>query len=211
MTAFNESALRDLYISKGLSVRVIANQYSCSQQKVNYWLAKYGIPKRTISEAIYLERNPDGDPFKFKHPVTEKEWFLFGLGVGLYWGEGTKRSPDSIRLGNTDPDLVMRFVEFLSKFYGIKPDKFRFGLQIFSDMSPREALRFWADKLSMPTSQFMKVIVTPARSLGTYREKTKHGVLTVYVSNIKLRNLLVGEIEKLSTMRYSARVPYKPK
>lgn len=211
MAGFDERTLKDLYITRGLSVRVIADQYSCSQQKINYWLAKYGIPKRSISEAIYLERNPDGDPFKFKAPVAKKDWFLFGLGVGLYWGEGTKRSPDSVRLGNTDPDLVKKFVDFLTKFYGIQPYKFRFGLQIFSDMNPQEALSFWAHKLNMPTGQFMKVIVTPARSLGTYREKTRHGVLTVYVSNKKLRNLLVGEIEKLSTMRYSARVPYKPK
>lgn len=51
--------------------------------------------------------------------------------------------------------------------------------------------------LGVPRTKFGKIIVTPARGKGTYKEKTKYGVLTVYVSNIKLRNVLMHEIEKL--------------
>jgi hypothetical protein len=126
---------------------------------------------------------------------------LFGLGLGLYWGEGNKKNINTVRLGNTDPMLVKKFIEFLFHFYKIPQEKFRFGLQIFSDMSSQEVLRFWIRTLRASSKQFGKVIVTPARGAGTYREKTKYGVLTVNVSNKKLRDLLVGEIEKLQKVR----------
>lgn len=201
-----EHELRDLYLSKGMSVRAISERLGCSQGKINYWIKSYGINKRSISDAIYLQQNPDGDPFKFEMPTSLKETFLFGLGQGLYWGEGNKKNKTAVRLGNTDPHLVRWFVDFLIRIYHVPRAKFRFGLQVFSDMSPNAALNFWVTTLGFPRSHFGKVIITPARSIGTYREKTKHGVLTVYVSNKKLRDLLCSEIEKMKEMTYASSV-----
>ena len=61
---------------------------NCSEHKINYWLNKYGITKRNISDAIYLKYNPKGDPFRFILPKNKKDERLFGLGLGLYWGGG---------------------------------------------------------------------------------------------------------------------------
>lgn len=135
--------------------------------------------------------------FLSKNPNTLEDSFLFGLGLGLYWGEGNKKNKTSVRLGNTNPRLVKRFIEFLQHTYGARKEKFRFSLQIFSDMNPKEALRFWVNALQVSPQQFGKVIVTPSRGLGTYREKTQHGVVTVYFSNTRLRDLLCAEIERL--------------
>lgn len=192
-----KDVLHDLYVVKQKSSREIAEILSCSEHKINYWLAGHYIQKRSISDAIYLQRNPHGDPFSFKSPRSSQEWFLFGLGIGLYWGEGTKKNKTAVRLGNTDPALIKKFLKFLRHTYSVKKEKIRFGLQIFSDMSPRLALSFWSSYLGVSKRSFGKVIVTPSRSIGTYREKTKHGVLTVYVSNKKLRDVLCGEIENL--------------
>jgi len=196
-----QSLLERLYVRGKLSAHEIALRLHCSDNKVNYWLARYGIPKRSISEAIYARSNPTGDPFKVKAPASAADSFLLGIGLGLYWGEGNKRNLTAVRVGNTDPDLIKIFVRFLEEMYGVEKRKFRFWLQVFSDMNPQAALRFWTRALDVPASKFGKITITPARSIGTYREKTKHGVVTVYVSNTKLRNLLVGEIEKLKTIR----------
>jgi hypothetical protein len=189
--------LERLYLQKNKSCQEIAESLHCSAHKVDYWIQRHNIKKRSISEAIYRKRNPHGDPFSFQSPKNPKEWFLFGLGLGLYWGEGTKKNKTAVRLGNTDPALIKKFLEFLYRTYALKKNKIRFGLQIFSDMPPREALGFWTSYLSVSQKQFGKIIVTPARSIGTYREKTKHGVLTIYASNRKLRDMLCGEIERL--------------
>ena len=190
------TTLQQLYVKDNKSAAQIARIMVCSENKINYWLKKYHIPKRTISEAIYIKHNPKGDPFKVKDPKTVREGILFGLGLGLYWGEGTKSNKNSIRLGNTNPKIIKKFIEFLVKIYGIKTHKLRFGLQIFSDMPQGSVIHYWLKKLGVPLSHFQKVIVTPTRGIGTYRQKTKYGVLTVYYHNKKLRDILCGTLEK---------------
>lgn len=197
----SRESLRHLYLDRKKSVCEIARRFHCSQNRVNYWFRKYDIPKRTLSEAAYVKRNPKGDPFLFTKPISNANWFLFGLGIGLYWGEGTRKNKTQVRLGNTDPDLILKFLEFIERIYKVQKKKIRFGLQVFSDMSPREVIKFWCRKLNVSRKKFGKVIVTPARSIGTYREKTRHGVLTIYISNSKLRNLLCNQIELMRQIR----------
>ena len=108
-----------------------------------------------------------------------------------------KSNKGSVRLGNTDPRLVVKFIEFLVRLLGVDKKRLKFGLQIFSDMPSEKALQFWLHELDVPRSQFQKVIVTPARSIGTYRHKTKHGVLTVQFHNTKLRDLICQMIENM--------------
>lgn len=160
-------------------------------------MGKYGIAKRSISDAIYLKHNPLGDPFHFRGPRSKREAFLFGLGVGLYWGEGNKRNKLSVRLGNTDPILIKKFIQFLTEIYLIKTSKLRFWLQIFGDMSEKEAIDFWTKTLKVSRTQFSKTTITSSGGVGTYREKTTHGVLSVYFHNKKLRDSIVGAIENI--------------
>jgi len=188
--------LKFLYTEKKMSAAQIGKTLNCSPNKVNYWINKYSIPKRSISEAIYVKANPKGDPFQYKKPRTGKAKVLYGLGVGLYWGEGTKRNRNSVRLGNTDPEMILCFIDFLDVIYNIRRSKLRYGLQIFSDINPIRASKFWAKRLRAHKRQFYKTVVTPARGQGNYRRKLKYGVLTVYFSNVKLQEHLCKEIEK---------------
>ncbi|MEK7187959.1 MAG: hypothetical protein AAB691_03900 [Patescibacteria group bacterium] len=186
--------LEEKYIRNKKSTREIAIELKCSEHKVNYWLGKHNILKRNISEAIYLYHNPNGDPFVFYEPKNQEESFLFGLGLGLYWGEGTKADKMSVRLGNTDPNLIKKFIEFLVVIFGIDRLDLRFGLQLFSDMNVEEAMDFWMKSLRISKAQFYKVVVTPSHKIGTYRKKTLYGVLTVYYHNKKLRDLLISKL-----------------
>lgn len=179
----------------------IARQLGCSENKVTYWLKGHLIQKRSISDALYTKHNPHGDPFTFKKPSSSAEWFLFGLGLGLYWGEGNKKNKMAVRLGNTDPALIKKFLEFLKTLYVVDDARVRFGLQIFNDMDPDRALAFWCKHLGVKRNKFGKTTVTEPRGKGSYGQKTKYGVLTIYVSNTKLRNLLNSEIERLRQIR----------
>lgn len=171
----------------------IAKLSKCSEHKVNYWLEKHNITKRSISEAAYIKHNPKGDPFSIKKVLTQSEAQLLGLGLGLYWGEGNKKNINSIRLGNTDPALIRKFIEFLVKIFRIDKSKLRFGLQIFTDISQEKALQFWLNALkdfNIGRNQFFKIIVTPTRGVGNYRQKSKFGVLTVHFCNSRLKRIL---------------------
>ncbi len=182
---------------KGLSMQQISDKTGLSYHSVRHWMATHNIPRRLGSLAIYIRHNPHGDPFKFKGIHTNHDALLFGLGVGLYWGEGTKKNKTSVRLGNSDPHLLKVFMRFLYRIYGVPKSKLRFGLQIFSDIKGKEALEFWTKQLHVKLSQFQKVVITPARGIGTYKNKMKYGVLTVYFHNVKLKRILIEEIEKL--------------
>jgi len=191
--------LYELYVSKKMSVREIAEVVGLSQGAVNYWIKKFCIPKRSISEAIYVRSNPNGDPFIFHSPQTKKEAFLYGLGVGLYWGEGTKADISSVRLGNTDAGLILKFIEFLETIWGISRSRMRFGVQIFDDGDSKKILNYWVKTLRVSKGQFQKVVVTKPRGAGTYRKKVKNGVLTLYFHNKKLNKIFAEELKKIGS------------
>jgi hypothetical protein len=188
--------LEKLYNKEGKSMQEIADLLGCSAGQVWYWMNIHDLKRKTISEAIYLKNNPNGDPFTLRLPKNKKEAILFGMGLGLYWGEGTKASKSSVRLGNSDPELIFKFIVFLTTFFSIRKSDLRFGLQIFSDMKPEDALNFWIKKIKVSQNQFYKTIVTPARLIGNYRVKTQHGVMTVYYNNTKMKKLLIELLEK---------------
>ena len=184
--------LRDLYIRQHKSMQEIASDLHFSLHKVSYWLHKYKIPIRNRSEATYLKKNPKGDPFILRLPKNLEGAKLFGLGIGLYWGEGTKSNKNSVRLGNTDPLLLQGFIEFLVKTFGIKKSNLKFGLQLFTDIDPEVALDFWIKKLNIQRGQINKPVITKSGSIGTYKKKSEYGVLTVMYHNKKLRDLLIS-------------------
>lgn len=188
----DKALLVKLYVTDKLSMKEMAAQLNCSQNKVHYWMSRHGIERRARNEAIYLIHNPKGDPFKVRPINTIEKAELFGLGLGLYWGEGNKLNKHSVRLGNTDPELINTFVSFLVELYGVDRDMLRFGLQLFTDIDADTALSYWCDKLDVKPSQFYRITVTISGAIGTYRKKSQYGVVTVYYHNKKLRDVLVG-------------------
>src|SRR3989344_8085112 len=154
--AIEEKALKKLYKDDKKSSAEIAKILGCSEHKVNYWLEKHIIPKRSISEAVYVRKNPLGDPFSFIQPKNLAEAKLFGLGVGLYWGEGNKANKNIVKLGNSDPELLKVFIKFLTTFFKINGRSLKFHLHLFSDINVEEATSHWAKELNVRRSQFYK-------------------------------------------------------
>ncbi len=185
----DKEELSDLYLKKGKSMKEISLILGCSVNKISYWKNKYSIKSRTTSEAIYLHNNPDGDPFAEK-PLNFNEDFFAGLGYGLYWGEGNKKNKYSVRLGNTDPDLIKSFVGFLEKQYDVSRHKMRFSIQIFSDLNPKKEEEFWQNILEVPSLCFTKTTITKSGKIGNYKNKSEHGVLSINFHNKKLRDIM---------------------
>ena len=194
----DKNTLERLYICDGKSMKVIAEELGFSVHKIQYWMNKHSIRRRSIADALYQWHNPDGDPFVFIPPKSTEDYQLYGLGIGLYWGEGTKASKTSVRLGNTDPELIKKFILFLECFYSVQRADMHFGLQIFTDIDEQKALDFWQNTLKIGSHQFYKVTRTISGSIGTYRKRSQYGVLTVYYNNRKLRDHLIGQLAALA-------------
>jgi hypothetical protein len=188
--------LEKYYTVDKLSMMEISNVLGCSQNKIVYWMQKHGIARRSISDAIYQQHNPNGDPFVVRAIDSIEKAQLYGLGIGLYWGEGTKANKYAVRLGNTDAALLGTFIHFLIELFAVERKDMRFQLQIFTDIDVEAALKYWTTELSVDRSQFYKVHITISGSIGTYKKKCKYGVVTVYYHNKKLRDILVGMLPR---------------
>lgn len=195
--SIDKETLSFLYTTSGLSMQQIATQYGCSLHRIDYWMRKHDIPKRTRADAVYMRLHPQGDPFCIKKNLSPSEQVLWGMGIGLYWGEGTKANLNAVRLGNSDPGVILMFIRFLTELCGVGKDDLRFGLQIFTDIDTNEALHYWTTKLAVRESQFYKIMVTPSGSIGTYRKKNQYGVITLYYNNTRLRDILVKHINDM--------------
>jgi hypothetical protein len=180
--------LEKLY-NKGLSMMEIAVKTGCSNSGVRYLAEKYNIPRRSRSEANYLKYNPVGNPFKIKKLKTKKDLELFNLGIGLFLGEGTKKNKYNVALANSDPGIIKLFLVFIRQICGVKDFKIKAALNIFDDMNLNEALNFWQKETGIPHLRFATSIIRKSKG-GTYKNKSKYGTLTVYVSNMKLKALM---------------------
>lgn len=188
--------IKRLY-QKGLSMQEISNKTGRGLHQICHWLDRYNIPRRSPSEAAYVKWNPNGDPFKIKNKLNKNEILLKGLGLGLYWGEGDKsKNNTSVRLSNTDPQLLKTFREFLIKIYNVKK-KLGYSLVLFNDCNEKEAVEFWGKHLGIKRSQLGKIIKIPPQGKGTYRKKSEFGVLTITVTNKKLKEEILKATKEI--------------
>ncbi len=187
-TMLPKRTLEKLY-KKGLSIMEIAKKERWPYRVVRYWMERYNIPRRSRSEANYLKYNPAGDPFKIKKLKTRKDIELFNLGIGLFLGEGTKKTKHHVILTNTNPKILKLFLKFLKEICGVKNRKIKVASNIFDDVDLKEALNFWRKSVGISRSMFRTSIIRKSRG-GTYKNKSKYGTLTIYVSNTKLKKLI---------------------
>lgn len=195
-----KNILETLY-SNGFSMMDIAKKLRVSSAQIGYWMDQYGIKRRSISEAIYKKRNPNGDPFLIKYPLTKYERFLRGLGLGLFWGEGMRANKNGVRLGNSDPLLILYFRDFLEKICGIKKEKIKYSLLVFGDVSLQRAIDFWCNILTINPAQLGKPSLVKLRGKGTYKKKNQFGILQIACYNSKLKIIIDGMIRTLITRK----------
>jgi len=185
----SKDLLEELYLEQGLSMTEIAEQLGCSVNKVAYWMNKYGIERRSVSQAIYRWHNRDGEPFHIHKPETDRERELFQLGVGLYIGEGMKRSRHRVSLSNTDPRVIRVFLRFLRGICGVSERRIWAWINIFDDVDLEEAQAYWEEVTGLPRSQFYQPVVRSRRG-GTYLNTSDYGTITVGVSSTKLHSIV---------------------
>lgn len=181
--------LARLYYDERLSMREIAERFRCSVHKVVYWMERYGFERRGWSEATYVKRNRDGDPFVIRMPETVEEKELFALAIGLYMGEGTKKDLHRVALANTNPAILKIFLVFLENFCGVSRSQVNAWVNIFDDCNVEEATRWWATELGLSLEQFYTTAVRKSRG-GSYTKKSECGTLTVMFGNGKLKKVV---------------------
>lgn len=196
-----KSTLQHLYSAKQMSMNEISHFLNCSIHTVVYWMKFYNISRRSRSDAAYIKANPNGNPFMIKKNLTQTEIFLFGLGIGIYWGEGTKVAPHSVRVANSDPAILRTFIRFLKIICQIKPDRLHFSIVAFQNSDISIVKDYWSKQLEIPDTSFGTIVRIPPQGRGTYKKKSVHGVCTVTFSNIKLKKWVMDQIHNIEGAR----------
>ena len=120
---------------------------------------------------------------------------LLMLGIGLYWGEGSKTNRGSIELSNTDPRIVQIYVLFLTSVFKFPMSKIHAHVGLHSHLSIGKAERYWSKISGIPLRQFQKTSMQRSRSGRGERDQLPFGTFTVGVYNTAARVRLEGWIQ----------------
>lgn len=110
---------------------------------------------------------------------------IFIAGVALYWAEGFKHKAEG-RVGfcNSDPAMIKFMINFLVFHFKIKIEEISPRLTINESFKDRESeiIKFWADFLKIPMSQFTKSFYQRVKLVKIFENpENYHGVLRIHV------------------------------
>lgn len=196
---------------KGASYSQIRASLSVGKGTLSEWLRGYPLSENRIREL--RGRNPKRiesfrNTMARKREVKLKKAYeeaklsirklskrdLFIAGLFLYWGEGDKNG-NTFSVSNTDPNMMRLFMKW-SRALGIREDKFRVVLHIYSDMDEDKERNFWSDVLKIPIKNFRKTYVKDSTLTGlTYKNGFKHGTCMVRVYDKKLVSFILMGIK----------------
>jgi len=185
-----------LYVKERLSAMQIAEKLDVSNSAVCYWLTKQKVKKRSISEAItdlYLTKFSK-KPFRLKEAVSKFDNELKISGVMLYWGEGSKTG-NSIKLANSDPEMIKLFLNFLRNICGIYEERLKALIHMYPDQNENELKKFWSESTGIPIERFYKSHVHKGGP-GTYKNKSRYGTIAINYSDKKLLHILLSWIDQ---------------
>ena len=134
---------------EGRSVKEIARVVGASPSTVSLWVRDIELTEEQ-HEAL-LARNPAynhqrngwvenvrrGRARRSGYQLRGRERIrlaepLYVAGCMLYWAEGDK-TRNSVRLSNSDPDLIALFGRFLRECFGVPEESFRVNCYLFAD------------------------------------------------------------------------------
>lgn len=115
-----------------------------------------------------------------------KEDTLFQVGLALYWAEGAKRVTQW-SFSNSDEDMILVMLQWLDKYALIVPEDIFFRLYIHKPYAHENCEGWWAEKLHVTSSRFVKTIYKPT-GLGVKKRPAYMGCIKIEVRRSK--NLL---------------------
>ena len=172
-------------------MRVVAKHYGVSIDAVVYVLRKIAVPRRSFTEASRIKFEAQQPSFSFRQKPSKE---LKMIGTMLYWAEGYKTEKASgVDFANSDPDMVLVFLNFLRSRYILDQHRLHFSLYHYSDQEQVHLIDFWSNKLGVPASQFKNHYIKKDPQIN--RRKMAYGVLHVRYNDKKMLRDLLNLIE----------------
>ena len=116
--------------------------------------------------------------------LTRRDLYIAGL--YLYWGEGNKSGQANVGISNTDPSVILAFLDWV-KIMGIPREKLHVRLHLYKDMNIQKETQYWSDTLRIPLAQFRKPYIKESLLSGlTYKNGYGHGTCNLRFENMPM-------------------------
>ncbi len=203
--------------AKGMSYSQIKEKLGISKSTLSGWLYDMPLSEKRIRELqadspIRIEKYRNTMRAKrekrlAEHCVVVKKDVgklskrdIFIAGLFLYWGEGGKTFNGNTALSNTDPSVLVFFIEWL-KIFGVSRDKLKVRLHLYADMNTNTAIKYWSGILHIPVTSFTKSYIKKSSLSGlTYKNGFGHGTCMVTVANKQLNDYILMGIKRIQDM-----------
>lgn len=137
---------------------------------------------------VYVRVSADLNKF------SKRELFIAGL--FLYWAEGTKASPCTLGLSNTDPSMIRFYIKWL-EILGVK-NNIHIKLHLYSDMNIEKEISYWSKELDLPLKFFRKPYVKKSKfSSLTYRS-FGHGTCNVILYSRDWNEYVIQGLKRIA-------------
>lgn len=209
---------RRLRKEEGLSLNEITSKLGVSKGSVSLWVRdveltdeqKAGLRDknpaynngagrerwRESCKSVWLARRKDYQEDGRRMAKSRDVDFI--AGCMLYWAEGSK-SRSTLRMTNTDPNMLKFFVVFLKKYFDIPNEDIGVTVRFYSKsgLSVDEVEKYWAEVLNVPKECFKKAEVDhDKRPTSGQKIKHKFGVCAVQTGNVVVLQKIYGAIQE---------------
>lgn len=224
MTRFKDREKALTLRKQGRSYSQIKNTIGIGKGTLSVWLKNYPLSKQRIRElrdwseqriekfratmkgkrqrrldSIYAKQK------KILLPLKNRELFLIGL--GLYWGEGTKCTMSSLSVSNTNPAIINFYIYWLSKCLGFPKHKMTAYLHLYNDMDIQKEISYWSKILNIPGSQFPHPYIKKTSSKRINHKGTfGHGTCNLRASGVPLTEKIFMNLKILADKYGRARL-----
>ncbi len=207
---------------KGYSINAIAEKLSVGKGTVSYWCKDISLTEKqieliaqrshhqaTLSLLKASERQREQRLKNIKrstehghHDVGQiSKRDLHMIGLGLYWGEGYKKGNQELGFTNSDPAMIVFYINWLCTIYSVKKTDLILRVSINDQHVQRipKVHKYWSTITKIPLSQFTKISLMKNLSKKVYTNLDTHfGTLRVKVRRgTELRRRILGSISAL--------------
>jgi hypothetical protein len=182
----NLEKLNKLYWKNNLSISNIGNIYNLHPTAVLKRMKKYGIPRRSLSQSSFIVYK-DKPKFILKEKLSHEEELLKIAGLMLYCCEGSFKG-SGIDFANSNPKIILLFLEFLRKICGVAEKRLSVYLYAFANQDVNNLKLFWSKITNIPLNQFSKPYIKKAYDTNT--AKMEYGLVKIRYYDKKLLKVL---------------------
>lgn len=217
-TSIHQKAIH--YRKLGYSYNMISKELGLAKSTLSHWLKE--IPFTPNKQVIQRIREAKLKSAQFRHnqrmtnikimkETAEKElgklskrdlWFL---GIGLYWGEGSKLY-ETIRIINSDSDIIKMSMRWFREICNLENKNFSPSVHAYPDTNIEKTVQYWSNITKIPKNQFKKTQIDRRKNKSNKKKnKLPYGTLHIQINSCgnkkfgrSLHRRIMGWIESSS-------------